>query len=152
MSVGSRRLARLLLLSLMAAGSSHASETQKCATSLVELRALLGAPGFAPTWEETTMGDGKPLVVSIGEKNGALLLVFTKSREGLWAESVGALCQTGADLEIRFGRQQIRIGPAAGWVVRQALGGGGTFTLTMLGAGRLKITTSGWDGIFVPVK
>jgi hypothetical protein len=147
-----RRKEILLLLSLTSALSGHANETQKCATSLRDLRVMLGDPAFALTWEESSMGDGKPLVVSIGEKNGALLLLFTKTGEGLWAESAGALCQTGADLEIRFTRQQIRVGPAAGWVVRHALGGGGTFTLTTLGAQRLRIATSGWDGIFVPLK
>jgi hypothetical protein len=147
-----RQKGTLLLISLMAALGGHANETQKCATSLGDLRVLLGDPAFPLTWEETTMGDGKPLVVSIGEKNGALLLVFTKTREGLWAESGGALCQAGADLEIRFARQQIRVGPAAGWIVRHALGNGGKFTLTTLGAERLRIATGGWDGIFVPVK
>lgn len=152
MNVAMRRLAMLLLPTLMAACPSRANEPQRCATSPGELRVLLGAPTFALSWEETSMRDGKPLVVSIGEKNGALHLLFTKTGEGLWAESTGALCQTGADLEIRFSRQQIRVGPAAGWVVRQALEGGGAFKLTTLGAQRLRIATTGWDGVFVPVK
>lgn len=42
------------------------------------------------------MEDGKPLLVSIHEKKGALFLEFIKTQEGLSAESVGVICKTGA--------------------------------------------------------
>ncbi|MDP2784949.1 MAG: hypothetical protein Q8O38_10220, partial [Sulfurimicrobium sp.] len=115
-----------------------------------ELRVMLGDQAFPLKWEEATMDDGKPLVVSILEKNGSLFLEFIKTREGLWAESAGVICKTGTDLETRFTGEQIRLGPAAGWVLRYTLRNGGKFTLTKLGAGQLRIATSGWGGIFSP--
>jgi hypothetical protein len=62
---------------------------------------MTGEPAFPLKWTETTMGDGKPLVVSISERQGVLALEFTKTREGLWAESTGVICPSGVDLEIR---------------------------------------------------
>lgn len=135
-----------LLLSLHS--PAHASET--CAATIGELKVMLGDPAFPLQWEETSMEDGKPLQVSILEKKGALFLKFIKTREGLWAESVGVMCTTGADLEIRFTKEQIRMGPAANWLLRTALGNGGKFTLTRLGSEQLRIAANGWDGIFSP--
>ena len=96
------------------------------------------------------MNDGKPLVVSIVQGNGALVLEFVKTTEGLWAEGKGAVCSNGPDLEIRFERDQLRMGPASGWLLRSLLGQGGKFTLTRMGADQLRIATTGWSGIFVP--
>lgn len=150
MGLDMRRKCLLLLLPLLLSlhGPAHASET--CAATIGELKVMLGDPAFPLQWEETSMQDGKPLQVSILEKKGALFLKFIKSREGLWAESVGVICKTGADLEIRFTKQQIRMGPAANWLLRTALGNGGKFTLTRLGAEQLRIAASGWNGIFSP--
>ena len=136
----------LLLLSLN--GEAHAS--QACAATIRELRAILGDQTFPLKWEETTMDDGNPLVVSILERNGTLLLEFIKTGEGLWAESAGVVCLKGTTLEARFTGDQLRLGPAANWIVRHALGGGGQFTLTKLGAKQLRIATSGWSGNFSP--
>jgi len=96
------------------------------------------------------MDDGKPLMVSIHEKEGALFVEFIKTREGLWAESFGVICKTDVGLEIRFTGEQIHFGPAASWVLRYALGNGGKFTLTRLGPKKLRIATAGWTGIFNP--
>ncbi len=111
---------------------------------------MLGDQNFPMKWEETTMDDGKPLVVSIAENKGSLFLEFTKTSEGLWAESPGVICKTGADLEAQFTGEQIHLGPAANWVLRYALRNGGKFTLTKLGADQLRIATSGWTGVFSP--
>jgi hypothetical protein len=139
-------------LALMLVLESHAHENPTCAATVMELRALLGDPAFPLKWEEITMGDGKPLLVSIREKKGLLLLDFIKTREGPWAESTGAICKTGADMEIKFTGEQIRLGLAANWLVRLSLVNGGKFTLTKLGTEQLRIATHGWNGIFVPVK
>jgi hypothetical protein len=120
-----------------------------CIASLAELRKVLGDQRAKLQWEETSMNDGKPLVVSIFEGNGALVLEFVKTAEGLWAEGTGAVCSNGADLEIRFERDQLRLGPASGWLLRSLLGQGGKFTLTRLGADQLRIATTGWSGTFV---
>jgi len=89
-------------------------------------------------------------VVSIQERNGSLLLEFIKTREGLWAESTGVMCKAGTDFETRFSGDQIRVGPAANWVLRYALGRGGKFTLTKLGSAQLRIAAAGWNGVFAP--
>jgi hypothetical protein len=96
------------------------------------------------------MDDGKPLLVSLVERRGALILEFIKTGEGLWAEGTGAVCRTGTDFEISFEKNQLRMGPASGWLLRSLLGQGGKFTLTRLGADQLRIATSGWSGTFVP--
>jgi hypothetical protein len=139
-----------LLLPLLLCLHSEARDAQTCAATISELKEAIGDPIFPLTWKETTMSDGKPLVVSIGEKNGSLSLEFIKTSEGLWAEGAGAICKAGADLEIRFSAGQMRLGPAANWVMRISLGQGGKFTLTKLGPEQLKIATSGWSGIFSP--
>ncbi len=140
----------VLCVSLLLPLSSQAQATPGCAASISELRLLLGEPNFPLTWEETTMDDGKPLLVSILEKDGSLWLEFIKTREGLWAQSAGVICRSGNDFETRFGPEQIRLGPAANWVLRLALANGGKFTLTRLGSDRLRIAGGGWRGTFLP--
>jgi hypothetical protein len=135
-----------LLLSLN--GEAQASPT--CAATVGELGVMLGNHTFPLQWEETTMDDGKPLLMSIVENNGSLFMEFTKTGEGLWAESRGIICKTDTDFEARFTGEQIRLGPAAGWLLRHALKNGGKFKLTKLGSDRLRIATSSWSGIFSP--
>lgn len=147
-----RRIVLFLSTALMLALESHAGEKLACAATVTDLRVLLADPAFPLKWEETTMGDGNPLLVSIREKKGLLLLDFTKTREGLWAQSTGAICQTGAGLEISFSAEQIRLGRAASWLLQLSLVNGGTFKLTRIGSENLKIATTGWSGIFVPAK
>lgn len=132
--------------------SAHAQGAEKCVSTVVELRAMLNDPAFSLHWEETTMDDDKPLMVTIAEKNGALSVAFVKSTKGLWADISGDICQTDKALEIRFTGQQIRFGPAASWVLRYVLTDGGKFTLTRIDATQLQVATTGWSGIFVPTK
>jgi len=148
MSLAMRRTCFLLFLPLLLPLNSEARESQTCAATIGELRVMLDQQSFPLRWEETTMDDGKPLVVSIIETNGSLFLEFIKTGEGLWAESAGVICKAGATLETRFTGEQIRLGPAANWVLRYALRNGGKFTLTKLGADQLRIATSGWSGVF----
>src|SRR5712664_4093259 len=98
MSFASRRKwASCFLFPLLSlAGECHASPP--CAKTIDDLRALLADQSFPLKWHETTMDDGKPLVLSILERDGALFLEFVKTDEGLWAESAGTLCLNGADL------------------------------------------------------
>ncbi|MBU0593260.1 MAG: hypothetical protein ABIG70_13290 [Pseudomonadota bacterium] len=139
-----------LFLPLLLPMNSEAHESQTCATTISELRVMLADQAFPLIWEETSMNDGKPLVVSIRENKGNILLEFIKTREGLWAESAGVICKTGAGIETRFAGKDIRLGPAANWVLRYALSNGGKFTLTRVGSEQLNISTSGWSGIFSP--
>jgi len=140
----------LLALLLLMSWNVVAHELQTCATTISALRVMLSDQTFPLIWEETTMDDENPLVVSILEINGNIVLEFTKTREGLWAESTGIICKAGTNLEVRFTREQIHLGPAANWVLRYALGKGGKFTLTKLGAEQLRIATNGWSGNFSP--
>jgi hypothetical protein len=120
-----------------------------CAATISDLRALLADQSFPLQWHETTMDDGKPLVLSILERNGSLVLEFVKTGEGRWAESASIVClKAGADLEARFAQGQVRLGPAANWAMQYTLANGGKFTLTKLGAEQLRIATTGWSGTF----
>lgn len=119
-----------------------------CAATIRELHALVDDSSFPLKWYETTMDDGRPLVVSIFEKGGTLHLQFVKTGEGLWAESAGVICRKDANLVTSFTGEQIQLGPAAGWVTRVALASGGQFALARMGAEGLQITTSGWSGTF----
>jgi len=140
----------LLVLLLLMSWNGVAHESQTCAKTISELRVMLSDQTFPLVWEETTMDDENPLVVSILENNGHLVLEFTKTRNGLWAESAGVICKTGTNLEARFTRDQIHLGPAANWALRYVLRKGGKFTLTKLGAEQLRIATNGWSGNFSP--
>lgn len=94
------------------------------------------------------MDDGKPLVMSVFDRNDLLFLSFEKTGEGLWAEGAGSVCARGDRLEARFAPEKVSIGPAAHWAMRYSLASGTDFTLTRVGAGRLKITTLGWSALF----
>ena len=140
--------AAALLLSLAA---PRAAATPSAAT-IGELKVLAGDASFPLRWQETSMSDGKPLVVSIAEREETLHLEFTKAREGLWAEGQAKVCGSGARFEARLRRGGLRLGPAAHWILRQSLGHGATFVLSRLPGGQLRIATPGWSGLFEPMR
>ena len=121
-----------------------------CARTIAALRALLGEPEFPLRWYETTMDDGRPLVLSILEREGALCLEFMKTGEGLWVEATCAICRGAAGLEARFTAEQVRIGPACNFIARLNLAGGGQVSLIRLDAARLRVEANGWNGTFSP--
>ncbi len=121
-----------------------------CASTIRELRILLGDPIFPYHWEESSMDDGKPLRVSIIEGNGMLLLEFIKPGEGMWVKISGLICKVGSDLEIRLSKEQVTLGTSANWMLRLALANRGVFTLRRDLAHELQIKASGWNGRFVP--
>lgn len=124
------------------------AQAAPCATDLASLRALLGDNAFPLEWHETTMDDGKPLVLSFVERGGRLGLEFAKSGQGLWAEGLVVLCVRGTDLEARFPAEGMRLGPAAHWAMRLSVGADSAFLLTRLGPHRMRVATSGWSGTF----
>lgn len=136
----------LLLISI----NVHAYDVPGCASSIGELRTLVGDPLFSSRWVEVSMDDGKPMVVSIIERNGKLLLEFIKTGEGMWAVISGVICKSGIDLEARISKEQIVLGPAANWVVNLAIANGGIFTMRRRLANQLQIETQGWSGRFIP--
>lgn len=148
-----RRRARVvasLLLALPFAAS--AAVAGACATSVGELRALAGDAAFPLRWEETSMSDGKPLVVSIVDKDDGLFLEFVKAREGLWAEGAATICRADTHLQARMKAGRLRLGPAAHWILRHSIGQGGTFLLSRQPGGQLRIGTPGWSGLFAPLR
>lgn len=136
----------LLLISI----NGHADDVPGCASSIGELRTLVGDPLFARRWVEVSMDDGKPMVVSIIERKGKLLLEFIKTGEGMWAEISGVLCKSGVGFEVRLSREQVVLGPAANWMLGLAIADGGVFTLRRHLANQLHIETRGWRGRFIP--
>jgi hypothetical protein len=150
-----RSLRQSFLCALLALGlqtSAHAQGPKKCVSTVVELKQLLNDQAFSLNWQETTMDDGRPLLVTIFEKDGALSVEFVKSTKGLWARIDGDVCKADKDFEIRFTGEQIHFGPAASWVLRYVLGNGGAFKMTRISAKQLRVATSGWDGMFAPVE
>jgi hypothetical protein len=143
-----RRICLSAFLTLLLAFDSHASAPETCVAKISELKELLNDPAFSLKWEETTMDDGKPLIVTISEKKGALSVAFDKATKGLWADISGVICKTDKALEIRFTAEQIRFGPAASWVLRYVLSSGGEFTLKRIGSSQLQVSTTGWSGAF----
>lgn len=137
----------LLLPLLFFAGACQAASP--CAESIAALRELVADPSFPLQWTETSMDDGKPLVLSIRERNGSLFVVFTKTHEGLWAEGTSIVCRKGLGYDVRIAADQIRVGPAANWLIQYTLSSGGLFTLTRLGAEQLQVATPGWSGKFL---
>jgi len=141
--------AYIAILLVLFAPLACARDAPDCASTIQELRTLAGDPRFSHRWREVSMDDGRPIVVSIVERNGSLLLEFVKTGEGLWAEITGVLCKSGPDLEARVSKEQVYLSPAANWVFRLALANGGVFTLRRSASSQLQIETGGWSGRFV---
>ena len=143
-----RLLALALALALTAAACpAHARD---CALTASELRSLVKDAAFSLRWREVGMADGKPLLVTLAERQGELFLHFWKSQEGLWAEGPASICEVQGSLRAHLSQQRIQPGPAAPWLLRQSLAHGATFALTPQPGGRLHISTPGWSGAFVP--
>ena len=121
------RYRNILYSLILLAGPCHAAAP--CAATLRELRALFADPAFPLAWRETGMDDGKPLLLSIGERDGALFVAFVKSGEGLWAEGATVVCRNGNDFDVQVGSRS-------------------SFTLTRVGTDQLLVATLLWTGKF----
>lgn len=132
----------------IACASMRCHAATSCASTIAGVRTLLADESFALEWRETTMDDEKPLVLSVLERDGILFLVFVKTGEGLWAEGAAIVCRDGDALEAKLAARDLRVGPAANWVVRYAFSNGAQFRLTRAAPQRLRIETSGWSGVF----
>ncbi len=136
------------LLGLCSIGVVPVEAAPTCAQSLAQLRALLEDAAFPLRWEETTMDDGKPLVLTMAERDGRLVLSIHKTREGAWAHGRASICSQESRLEARFVDGAASVGPAAPWTMRQAIAQELAFTLTRLGPARLEVSMGGWSGGF----
>ncbi|HZZ91207.1 MAG TPA: hypothetical protein VFE23_01525 [Usitatibacter sp.] len=135
------------LLALLAVGAPCHAEPE-CAETISALRLLVGDPAFPLRWHETTMEDGKPLELSIGERGRSLFLSIVKKDEGMWVEGSGTICANGEGLQVRFAPGAMSIGPSANWLIRWSFSAGADFTLHRLAGGRMTIGTAGWSGQF----
>ncbi len=142
-----RTLSTLFVAGLACAGSAWA---QPCAANVSQLRALLGDSALPLVWEEISMSDGRPLVLSLDERDGSLALAFVKTGEGLWAQGRGVVCRQGAGYEARFGEGGLQVTPAANWLLRIALQGSGSVQLRYSLPPQLRVAAPGWNGTFVP--
>ena len=127
-----------------------AIEPPQCVTSIRDLRTIAEDASFPLHWLETSMNDGKPLIVSIQEHEGSLFLRFMKTREGLWAEGAAVICKSNGALHASIDAARMRLGPAAHWLLRQSLRHGGTFVLSRIANTQLRISVAGWHGEFAP--
>lgn len=128
------------------AGAAHAG----CATSIAQLRSLFDDPAFPLKWEETSMADARPLMVTLGERAGGLFISFVKTGAGLMAEGPARVCRTAEGVEARFLRDGLRLGDAANWLLRGALGAGAAVRMQRSGLAELRISAAGWRGEFAP--
>lgn len=104
----------------------------------------------AGSWRETTMTDGKPLILDIAERDGRVFIRFVKAAEGLWAEGHADICGAPAGVHARLRQDDLVLGPAANWFIRRVLRqGGARFDIARLPDGRLRVATTGWSGEFV---
>lgn len=141
-----RRALAACSLSLACAAAAGAP----CADTVDALRGLLADPAFPLAWEETSMRDARPLVVTLDERTGGLFISFVKTGEGVWAEGPAVLCRVGERLEARFDPARLRVGPATGWMLRRALENGAAIAMRRVAAQELRIGSLGWSGRFVP--
>jgi hypothetical protein len=119
-----------------------------CAESIRDLRTLLADPEFPLKWRETSMSDGKPLLLTIFEREGALIVSFEKTEEGLWAEGVSVVCRNGTDYEIRFVNDSVRFGHAASLMLQYSVLNGPPMKFTKTGAEKMQVGLTGWSGEF----
>ena len=150
MNVRAARGALMLALSILFPATCLAG--QPCARTLADLRSLLAEPAFPLKWRETGMNDGKPLLLTIFEREGALVVSFEKTEEGLWAEGVSIICRGENDYEIRFVNDRVRFGPAASLLVQYSVLNGGPVTFAKTGPEKMQVGMSGWSGDFASVR
>lgn len=95
------------------------------------------------------MSDARPLIVSLGDRQGALFISFEKTGEGLLAEGRAQVCDRDGTIEARFERKTLQLGAAASWMLKGALRAGAAVTLQRTAPGKLRIGTLGWNGEFI---
>lgn len=130
---------------------SSSAFAKNCANDITSFRKMFADDTFPLIWEETTADDGKPLIVTIAEKDSKIFLEFNKTKEGLWASGTADICKDD-EIVADIKKDQIKLGKAAHWVLKMSMKNGAKFTLTKLKPLVLKISTFGWKGEFVPRK
>lgn len=124
---------------------------KECVNDIASFRKMFGDEKYPLEWIETTADDGKPLVVTISEKENKIFLEFNKTKEGLWASGTADICKD-EEIVADIRKDQIKLGKAAHWVLKMSMKNGAKFTLTKLKPLVLKISTFGWKGEFIPGK
>ncbi len=141
----------LAILALTLPALIQAEAPAACATTIPELRNMLGDQALPLHWQESPNENAKPFLMDVQENNDGLRLTISRSSEGLWIESSGAICRTGNSATNRFTLEQVQPGPAANWLLRQFISQRETVTLTRIG-NQLLIATAAWDGRFTSIE
>lgn len=144
------KIAMTLTAALLAATTGSWAQDRGCASTIEELRSVAGDPAFPLRWVETTMNDGKPLVVSLLEQDGSLFMQFRKTGEGLWAQGAVRICLADRELQARIARSRLQVGAAAHWIFRMSARDGATFRLHRMPSGLLQVSAGAWSGTFAP--
>ncbi len=140
----------LIIALFLSALSSSKLALAECATDLNSLAAVFHTEEFSSRWVETGARDGQPLVVTITPERGGLFLQFVKTGAGLWASGTADICNDRGGVTATISGDQIKLGPAAPFLLRMGMGGGATFRLSLQGSSSLQISASGWSGRFAP--
>ena len=137
---------RQLLLCIFAftIGAAHAD----CAGDIDGLRRIAQDVAFPLDWIETGMDDGRPLRLTLSQREETLHFQFNKTPAGLWAEGLGEICAVAGALEVQFGPGALHPGPDASWLLRRRLEGGARLRLARLPSGELQVSTFGWHSRF----
>jgi hypothetical protein len=125
-----------------------AGEAGACARNLAQLRQLAGDPALPMRWKEVSMSDGKPLEISITERDGSLFLEFIKLHEGLWAQGKARICRSDAGGDAQLQPAGFHLGPAAHWILRSSFDRGASLNISWPAVGEMRISTPGWTGTF----
>lgn len=126
----------------IALSSLSLSAFAACATTLTQLRALVGDNAFSGRWQETTANDSRPLQLTLSE---SLNMNFTKGGQA-WANGQATICESGANYVARLPR--ITWGPAAHMLIRGRRSA--NFTIAIPRQNVIRVSTSGWSGNFGP--
>ena len=106
-----RRSILKFLVATLIALFSLSSFAQECASSLSQLRNLVGNPSLSTVWVEAAPKTGGPVTVRINGA-GSLNISIEKVGDGLWMSGPATICKRGANYVANIGRG-VTYGPRA---------------------------------------
>lgn len=125
-------------------------QAQECVTDQLGLLKLVGSEEFHAEWIETTQDDGKPLMIKMQSQKDRLYFIFDKTKEGVWAEGLIRVCKNQDKLIVKISKEDIKVGDAAPWLIKMAMGGGAEFKLQITSKDKMHVAITGWSGDFIP--
>jgi hypothetical protein len=132
--------------------AAEQSQETKCTSDLKEAKTRLPVGSIERGWIETGANDGKPMVIRLIASSQELRLEFDKTQEGIWASGRATVCGSIHDrdqtLSLAISSDDIRLGPAAPFLLRMAFKRGARFEITTLKDGEFQVKTTGWSSRF----